>query len=269
VRNPLFLNTILLGGTTAAKLAAARAAAFDQVELWRGDIDASAGGVLAVATAVAAHGLGITDLQVLLDFDGAPAEARARKRSEAIAILDDASALGAPSVLVPASTDRGCDPARVADDMRWLAGEAAARGLRVAYEGMAWSTINDTLASAWELVERLDEPNVGVVVDAFHLFARGGRVAEVDRLAPERILLVQLSDLTRGADLVDVADTARHRRLLPGDGDFPLAHLVDRLRTLGYTGPIGIEVFNDELKAHRPGEVAKRAMEALQGCLEA
>jgi len=34
----LFLNTVLLGGTAEAKLAAARAAGFEQVELWRQDV---------------------------------------------------------------------------------------------------------------------------------------------------------------------------------------------------------------------------------------
>lgn len=60
--NPLFINTILLGGGTAGKIAAA--------------------GALHLA------GVGLTDFQVLLDFDGALGDRRTEKRAEAIAILD-------------------------------------------------------------------------------------------------------------------------------------------------------------------------------------
>lgn len=269
MNNLFFLNTILLGGPTSAKVAAAHAAGFDQIELWRQDVEAVPGGAVAVGRLLSDNGLGLTDYQVLLDFDGAPGDRRAEKRAEATSMLDQAVEVGAPILLSPASTDRDCDPARVDDDMRWLARQAAHRGLRVAYEGMAWSTLNHTLASAWGLVQRLDEPNLGVVVDAFHLFVCGGTADDLNRLAPDRIYLLQLSDLDPGVEADHVVEAARHNRLLPGDGHFPLASVVDRLRMMGYAGPVGLEVFNDDLKAQEPFSVAQRAMESLQRCVPA
>lgn len=266
--NPLFLNTVLLGGTTSTKLAAASAAGFDGIELWRQDVEAVADGPGAVRRLLAAERVSLTDYQVLIDFDGAPGTRRQEKRAEATQILDEARQVGASTVLAPASTDPNCDPDRVEEDMRWLAKHAAERGLRVAYEGMAWSTINPTLAAAWELVERLDEPNLGLVVDAFHLFVRDGTAAELGPLEAERIYLVQLSDLDQAADLANIADTARHRRLLPGEGRFPLESMIERLRTMGYEGPVGIEVFNDALKAADPFSVARRAIDSLRRCLQ-
>ena len=47
-------------------------------------------------------------------------------------------------------------------------------------------------------------------------------------------------------------DIARHQRLLPGDGVFPLQQLLACLREKQYQGPLGLEVFNDELKK-QPG----------------
>ena len=267
MNNPLFLNTILLGGPTAGKVAAARAAGFDEIELWREDVDAVPGGAVALRRLLSDDGLGVTDYQVLLDFDGAPGERRAKKRAEATWMLDQAVEVGAPMLLSPASTDRDCDPARIDDDMRWLARQAAYRGLRVAYEGMVWSRFNNTLASAWGLVQRLDEPNLGVVVDAFHLFVGGETADDLDRLKPDRLYLVQLSDLGHGVAGDDVVETARHHRLLPGDGHFPLATVADRLRIMGYAGPVGLEVFNDDLNAQEPVLVAQRAMEALERCV--
>ncbi|MFC6378381.1 hypothetical protein [Tatumella terrea] len=43
-RNALFLNTILLGGTTAQKLEAVADAGFAQAELWQQDVQETGGG---------------------------------------------------------------------------------------------------------------------------------------------------------------------------------------------------------------------------------
>ena len=118
-------------------------------------------------------GVGVADYQVVRDFDGAPDLLREEKRAQVICMLDTAVQLGTNTVLVTASSDPACIAARINDDLRWLTREAAARGLRIAYEGLAWSAINFTSAAAWECVRQINEPNLGVVVDPFsHLCAR-------------------------------------------------------------------------------------------------
>ena len=67
-RNPLFINTILLGGGTLDKVAAARAAGFDQIELWRQDVEAYGNHRDSLPSVLKQRGLGLTDYQVLLDF---------------------------------------------------------------------------------------------------------------------------------------------------------------------------------------------------------
>ena len=266
--NPLFINTILLGGSTAQKIAAAGAAGFDQVELWRQDVDAAPDGVAGVVQALADADVELTDFQVLLDFDGAPGEQRAVKRAEALRMLDLAVLAGAGTLLAPASTDPACDATRIVDDLAWLAQQAGARGLRVAYEAMAWSTVNHATPAAWRCVQAAGQPNLGMVIDAFHIFVRGRAASDIDGIPADRIYLVQLSDLDRAVDPADLVDTARHRRLLPGAGHFPLASLLQRLAALGYTGPIGLEVFNDQMQARDPAAVAVEAMAALRtACL--
>jgi 4-hydroxyphenylpyruvate dioxygenase len=272
MNNALFLNTILLGGSTSEKVAAARAAGFDEIELWRQDLETVPGGPGAVRGLLSDEKVGLTDYQVILDFDGAPGNRRVDKRTEATTMLDQAAQVGSPTLLVPASTDPNCDPDRVEEDMQWLSHQAADRGVRVAYEGMAWSTVNHTLPSAWGLVQHLDEPNLGLVVDTFHLFTRRGTADDLNQLEPERIYLVQLSDLGQPSDIdpdVDldhVIETARHHRLLPGKGRFPLDTVVRRLQMMGYAGPVGLEVFNDDLQAQDPALVAQQAMASLRRC---
>lgn len=263
----LFLNTILLGGSTADKLAAAAGAGFDQIELWRQDVEQAEGLTQGVVGELRKHRLGLTDYQVLLDFDGAPDGKRETKRTEALAMLDTAVTLGAGTLLVPASTDPDCVAGRVVEDMRWLARQAAARGLRIAHEGMAWSTLHDTLPAVWDVVQAVDAPNLGLVLDAFHLFARHRTLADLDGIPLDRLFLVQLSDLAVETRPDSIIDIARHHRLLPGQGRFPLQALMARLQD--YRGPIGLEVFNDALKSQNPDTVAREAMTALRQVLPA
>jgi 4-hydroxyphenylpyruvate dioxygenase len=201
----------------------------------------------------------------LRDFDGAPDALRQSKRAEALSMLNTAARLGADMVLTTASSDLTCEASKIDDDIRWLAKEAAARELKIAYEALAWSAINFTLASAWNVVQRVNEPNLGVVVDPFHMFVRGSNASEMDGIPMEQIYIVQLSDsfLDNCLDLPLVIDTARHHRVFPGQGCFPINTIMDRLKIGGYSGPLGIEVFNDEMKARDPKLVAQEAMSAL------
>ena len=265
-RSPLFINTILLGGTPAQKIAAARGAGFEQIEILTHDVDGFDGGPENLSRCLHELGLGLTDYQVLRDFDGAPDDVRDKKRKEALTMLEVASRIGAETVLVTASSDPACVAANIDDDLRWLAGEAAKRHLRIAYEGLAWSAINFTLPEAWNCVERLNLPNLGLVVDPFHLFVRGGNAKDLDNIPMDRIFILQLCDsnLDRCDDLQLVIDTARHHRLLPGQGWFPIDSMLERFKSGGYAGPVGIEVFNDAMRDRDPKVTAQEAMSALK-----
>ena len=264
IANKLFINTVCLSGTTQEKLRAAHAAGFDQVELWRQDVEATDGDCGGIKDLLAALPIALTDYQVLLDFDGAPDSLREDKRQEAIQMLDTAVKLGATTVLTPACTHKDCVKERVEDDLRWLVNEAAQRGLRIAYEGMAWSTAINNTADAWQLVQRINAPNLGLVVDAFHIFVRHRTVKDLAGIPMDKIFLVQLSDLAEEPTADHLVDTARHSRLLPGEGKFPLDTLMQYLQQHGYAGPIGLEVFNDELKQQDATKVARKAMQALK-----
>ncbi|MEM6159051.1 sugar phosphate isomerase/epimerase family protein [Erwinia sp. P6884] len=264
--NPLFINTVLLGGSPEEKATAAALAGFSQLELWRQDVEAAGGTAQDMARFLQEHKLSLTDYQVLLDFDGAPDGEREEKRQLALEMLDTAVTLGAGTLLTPASTHKACIAEREEEDIRWLAQEAGKRGLRVAFEAMAWSTHINTTAAAWQLVQRVNEPNLGLVVDAFHIFVRNRTIADLHGIPMEKIFLVQLSDLATLPSADRVVDVARHQRLLPGLGNFPLYTLLDYLEAEGYDGPLGLEVFNDKIHQQAPADAAREAMHALKRC---
>ncbi|MBD8094595.1 sugar phosphate isomerase/epimerase [Pseudomonas fluorescens] len=265
--NKTFLNFIMMGGSTEQKIAATRAAGFDEAEIWKEDVQAWPGSPDELKIRLAQAGLSLADIMVLRDFAGAPPYLHDEKRAQATQMLDMAVSIGTNTVQSPATTLVDCDPDKVDEDLRWLARQAAARGLRISYEAMAWSVLDHNLPAAWERIQRVGEPNIGIVVDLFHCCTRNRGAEDLDGIPVERIFQLQLSDLIETVstdNLEHLIDTARHRRVLPGTGRFDIAPFIKRLRRDGYSGPVGVEVFSDELKAQPAELTARMAMASLR-----
>ena len=261
--HPAFLNLVLLSGEPEEKLQAARNAGFDQVEIWREDVEACHGG----AARLAQQGIGFTNLQVLRDFTGAPGDLRRQKRDELRQFIEMAQALGCDTIQAPATTREDCIAQHIDEDLRWLASEAARFDMRIMYEPMAWCSVDNTLPKAWERLQRLDQPNIGLVVDLFHICALGGDASHLDTIPAERIYEVQLCDMAvqpSPQDKEAIMTLAKHQRQLPGAGIIDINSFVDKLKSAGYQGPVGIEVFNDDLKRQPPREAAQQAYAALR-----
>ena len=265
--NALALNTAIFGKDvpTADKLRAIKAAGFDTVELWRRDCeDGTTLG--AVADLLIEIQLGIATYGPLMDFDGMPPGMREAKCTEALAMISEARDLRATTLHMPFSTHLETDATRTVKDIRWLCRRAAEQGLLVAAEALAWSTSINSVAAAWDIIQDVGADNLGLAVDALHLSVRGEGPGVLSRVAPGRIVLVQLSDLRHKASREQVIDVARHHRQLPGDGYFPTGDLLACLAGRGYTGPISVEVFSDTYAAMDPYDAARKAMASLSRC---
>lgn len=126
--------------------------------------------------------------------------------------------------------------------------------------------MDNTLPKAWERLRRLDQPNIGLVVDLFHICALGGDASHLDGIPAERIYEVQLCDMAAQPpqDKQAIMTIAKHQRQLPGAGIIDIGSFIDKLKSAGYQGPVGIEVFNDALKRLPPHEAAQQAYAALR-----
>ena len=115
-----------------------------------------------------------------------------------------------------------------------------------------------TLAAALSTVDEAAADDAVVLVDALHLH-RGGEGTEA-LVGVDRIGYLQICDAPAAAP-EDLADEARHRRLVPGAGALPLGHLLAHAPP-GL--PLSIEVQSDDLVAHyAPAERAARLHTAL------
>lgn len=143
--------------------------------------------------------------------------------------------LGARCVLVMNADD---DTARAAEAFGMVCERAAAAGLRALVEFMPYSSTR-TLQEAQTLVATAVQHRPGIVLDVLHLFRSGGTIAEMSRLAPDAIGLVQLCD---ARTIAPPADRRRAEALgdreYPGRGELPLRAL---LRTLPGAAPLTVE----------------------------
>lgn len=112
--------------------------------------------------------------------------------------------------------------------------------------------------SAWKIVRKVNEENVGVIVDTCHFFAGGSRLEQLEKIDPKKILIVHVNDLPK---LKDVKDSDR---VMPGDGILPLKDFFATLKRIGYDGAVSVELFNEDYWKKPACETAKVAFEKLK-----
>jgi 4-hydroxyphenylpyruvate dioxygenase len=88
---------------------------------------------------------------------------------------------------------------------------------------------------------------VGLVLDSFHVLARGTELNALRAIPADRIFLVQMADAPRLE--MDFLSWSRHYRCFPGQGDLPIGEFVDALIATDFDGLLSLEIFNDTFRA--------------------
>lgn len=239
------IATVSLSGTLEEKLTAAASAGFDGVEIMDADVTSSHLSPRAIGARVRSLGMTVDLFQPIRDVEGVGPESFRRNARRVAAKLDVAAELGAPGVLLCSNVASAVvdDDDLVAGQLHELGELAAARGLTIAYEALAWGRFVSTYDHAWRLAVAADHPAVGTCLDSFHIFAAGSDLKHIARLPAERVIFCQVAD-ARGLSL-DPLTWSRHHRLFPGQGVFDLRRFVMTVDSMGYAGPYSLEVFND------------------------
>lgn len=264
------IDTVTLAGPLEDKLAATRDAGFGGIEIWAKDLVSHPGGVPGAVAAIRASGLRVTSFQLLRDYEGLDAHLHDYKMEMAKSLMDLMDAVGAPMLVVASSTSPYArnDMDKFAADLRALATLATPRGIRVAFGAPAWGRWINEYPAVWEAVRRADCENLGVLINAFHLLARGTPLAPLDAIPGDKIFLVQLADYL--GDLRDITETADHRRAFPNESAHRelISELIRKVHRAGYRGDYVFEVFNDEYLHLAPSSILARAKKAAQWLLD-
>jgi 4-hydroxyphenylpyruvate dioxygenase len=254
------IATVCLSGTLEEKLEAVARAGFDGIELFEPDLIASPLRPAQIRERLAELNLTLDLYQPLRDFEAMPEPDFARAEAK----FELMQALGADLLLVcsnvsPHAVD---NDALAAAQLRELAERAAARGLRIAYEALAWGRCVDDYEHAWRIVELADHPALGICLDSFHILSRGSDPAGIEDIPGEKIFFLQLADAPRMA--MDVLQWSRHHRCFPGQGAFDLDRFLAHVLATGYRGPLSLEVFNDVFRA---ADACRMAIDAIRSLL--
>ncbi|MHB9433741.1 MULTISPECIES: bifunctional sugar phosphate isomerase/epimerase/4-hydroxyphenylpyruvate dioxygenase family protein [unclassified Mesorhizobium] len=239
------ISTLSINGDFADKLAAAASAGFSGIEIGEQDFLSHGGTAAEMGGMVRDHGLTIDLIVPVVDFEGMPEPLRRKAFDRMERRFDIMADLGTNLMLIGSTIHPdalgGVD--RMAADFAQLAARAAARELRIGYEARAWGRHISDYRDAWEVVRRAAHPAVGLVLDSFHILARGLSPESIRAIPGDRIFHVQLADAPRIA--MDLDYKSHHFRCLPGEGDLPLVDFLRAVAATGYTGSCSIETPNN------------------------
>ena len=129
------------------------------------------------------------------------------------------------------------DPRERREELRLLRGDlkeaaqcASALGIRLGLEPLNRyeTSLVNTCDQMLELIDDVDEPNLFVQLDTFHMNIEERNLREAILVAGEKLGYVQLAESDRG---------------VPGDGHVPWEEVFEGLRDVAFQGPLAFESF--------------------------
>lgn len=228
-----WLNTSGFSGLNDQLLLLIRDAGFSQIDASPSDFSADpAEPGLVVGEKCAAllqrYGLHLIHLRTLQNFIGTPPALRWQKREEVRQRIALSLQAGCDTLLVTPPEDPNFVEALVDDDLRWLSSEAARFSMKIIYQPLNSGYTDQTLPAALDHLRRLEQPNIGLMVDWLSIVSGGSDASCLDEIPVEWIYRVQFCD---------PADPRIPRESNPRQA---LNCFTDKLHSSGYQGPVGI-----------------------------
>ena len=119
-----------------------------------------------------------------------------------------------------------------------------------------------TINEMRELIDSINEKNVGYQLDTFHLYCANHDIDDIRFLKKEDIIMCQINDAVEGRSSDEQIDFERE---LPGKtGLIDTSPFLNFLNEIGYDGTVSAEPFNKELNNLNNEEAAKATYQALR-----
>ncbi len=142
-------------------------------------------------------------------------------------------------------------------------------GIRLGLEFIGPKTLRDqfkhhflhTMDGVLGLCAAIGTPNMGLLVDLFHMYTSHSHVEDIKFLRQEEIVLVHLNDALAGRGPDEQMDLERD---LPGaTGVTDCTGFLQQLRNIGYDGPCTVEPFQQRLRTLSPAEAVQETAASL------
>jgi sugar phosphate isomerase/epimerase len=118
-----------------------------------------------------------------------------------------------------------------------------------------------TMDGMLKLCRSVGTGNVGLLLDAWHLYTGGGGMEDVLKLTDHEVVNVHINDAPAGIPIEKQMDGVR---CLPGEtGVIDVRRFLECLKQIGYTGPVMAEPFNERLRQMKPEDAIRATKEAI------
>ena len=226
------------------------------IACWRDKVQEA--GVDESARLIRAAGLGVSSLCRGGMFPGTTPEIRAANIEDNKLAIHEAATIGTDVLVMVCGGLFGVEQiddarAMVRDGIEAIVPYAEERGVKIGIEPLhpafaADRSVIALLREANDVVEHFNSPQVGVVIDIYHVWWDPYVYDEITRAAPYT-LGFHVNDW-----LVPNTDPLVSRGMM-GDGVVDNRRLRKAVDAAGYSGPIEVEIFNKEVWARPPDDV--------------
>jgi 2-keto-myo-inositol isomerase len=239
---------------------------YGALEPWNDEIDeylGQGGTIVDLKKALDDAGLKVVSVIALHGWVTAEGEAYRAVLEDCRRRMDQAAALGSPYIVASPPqevVDLGHASARFAELMEL--GRRA--GVTPSMEFLGFVDGIKSVAEAWAIASGADA-GATVVADVFHMIRGGGTVDDLLTIPGDRLACFHINDLPATPDPLVQTDADR---VLPGDGIADLPRVIANLRTIGYRGPLSLELFNRDLWGRDPVDVARLGLDRVRALVE-
>ncbi len=172
--------------------------------------------------------------------------------------------IGSPYVVVvPGKLPENATKEQIIDEsvkvLNELADIAEQHNVGLAFEFLGQTDCSvQTLDLCNEIVEKVNRPNVGNVIDTFHFYAGNSSFEAIENLNPEKLFIFHIND----AENLPKEELTDAHRLYPGEGILPIKDIKAKFDQIGYDRMVSIEIFRPEYWNQDPFQVAIKARRA-------
>jgi sugar phosphate isomerase/epimerase len=230
------------------------------IGVWRHKLS---GDAAKASTMIRGEGLRVSSLCRGGGFSAPTAEERRKRVADNRLAIEEAALLGAPVVVIVSGPADGqtLEDARatVLDGLLEVLPDAEKAGVTLGIEPLhpmyaAERSVVVTLKQANDLADQLSSSAAGVVVDAFHVWWDPEVMQQIERTRG-RIVGFHVSDWP-----VPLPGILMGRAMM-GDGVIALRKLRQAVDATGYSGPIEVEIFNEEIWKSADEKLLERIQE--------
>ena len=258
------LNTSTIRPTPLLeKIRLAAEAGYTAIEPWNDEVTAylqEGGSMAELKRALADAGLEVVSVIALHGWVTAEGEERPKVLEECRRRMAQANELGSPYIV--ASPPRGeVDLGRATERFAELLQIGQSIGVTPTMEFLGFVDGVKSVDSAWAIASGTGDPRATIVADVFHMIRGGGSVDDLRKIPGDRLANFHINDVPAKPDPLTQKD---EDRVMVGEGIADLPRVIANLRSIGYRGPLSLELFNRGLWAEDPAAVVRRGIERIR-----